>query len=113
MHNRIWQHNTVLPYILGGLRHKIEVITPVHKIYLTGSRARTVVANWSLLEGKDWDIIVVCDFPIVNARVWTWDLNYHIDLIVTTQDKAAVYLQNAIELYPVNCLQMGLNRIEF
>jgi predicted nucleotidyltransferase len=105
--DRIWQHNTVLPYILHELRQKIEAITPIHKIYLTGSRARTPVANWGALEGKDWDILVVCDFPIINTVVWTEDMNYHIDLVITNRAKAEALLHNAqraIELYPDNQL---------
>jgi predicted nucleotidyltransferase len=102
--DRIWQHNLVLPYILNGLKQKIEAITPVHKIYLTGSRAKTPVADWGELEGRDWDILVVCDFPIINTAVWTRDLNYHIDLVITTPGKAATLLQKAIELYPDNQL---------
>jgi hypothetical protein len=105
--SRIWQHNLVLPYILHTLRQKIEVITPIHKIYLTGSRAKTPVAKWGTLEGKDWDILVVCDFAIINTVVWTRDMNYHIDLVITNPQKAATHLQHtpkAIELYPVTRL---------
>jgi predicted nucleotidyltransferase len=105
--DRIWQHNTVLPYILQALRQKIEAITPVRKIYLTGSRARVSVEGWSELQGKDWDILVVCDFPIINTTVWTSGMNYHIDLIITNAARAEALLrnaQNAIELYPVNQL---------
>jgi hypothetical protein len=104
---RIWQHNTVLPYILHELRQKIEAITPIHNIYLTGSRARVPAEEWGELEGKDWDILVVCDFPIINTAVWTTGMNYHIDLIVTNPRKAAALLLNArkvIELYPDNQL---------
>jgi hypothetical protein len=104
----IWQHNTVLPYILGQLRATIEAITPIHHIYVVGSRAYTPVQEWNKLEGKDWDILVVCHFAIVNTRVWTSDLNYHIDLTIANPQKAAALLQNAknaIELYPNNELQ--------
>ncbi len=104
--NRIWQHNLVLPYILNGLKQKIEAITRVHKIYLTGSRVRTPLDDWDKLQGKDWDILVVCDFPIINTAVWTKDLNYHIDLVITTPRKAATLLQKAIELYPDKQLEI-------
>jgi hypothetical protein len=89
--DRIWQHNFVLPYILNELKQKIEAITPIHTIYLTGSR----------------DVLVVCDFPIINTAVWTRELNYHIDLIITNATKAEALLRNAqmaIELYPYNQL---------
>jgi predicted nucleotidyltransferase len=105
--SRIWQHNLVLPYILYELRNKIEVISPVRAIYLFGSRARMPATEWDVLEGKDWDILVVCDFKIINTSVWTRDLNYHIDLIVADRQKAAVLLQHTqkkIELYPQNQL---------
>jgi hypothetical protein len=104
----IWQHNIVLPYILGQLRQTIEAITPIDYIYLVGSRAYTPIEEWNKLDGKDWDILVVCSFPIVNTAVWTTDLNYNIDLIVTNSQKAAALLhnaRNAIELYPNNELQ--------
>lgn len=107
--DRIWQHNTVLPYILHELRQKIEAITPIYTIYLTGSRAKTPVTEWDVLEGKDWDILVVCDFPIINTAVWTRDVNYHIDLVITNPKKATALLQNAqkaIELYPDNQLAL-------
>lgn len=99
----IWQHDKVLPYILGSLRQKIDAITPVQKIYLTGSRARNPVADWDQLSGKDWDILVVCSFPVVNTQIWTAELNYHIDLTVTNPQKAEAYLSNAkvaTELWP-------------
>ncbi len=105
----IWQHNTVLPYILGQLRQTIEAITPIQHIYLIGSRAYTPVQEWHILEGKDWDILVVCAFAIVNTKVWTTDKNYHIDLTVANPQKAAALLQNAknaLELYPNNELQI-------
>jgi hypothetical protein len=107
--NMIWQHNIVLPYILGQLRQTIEAITAIEHIYLIGSRAYTPIQEWQKLEGKDWDILVVCAFAIVNTRVWTTDLNYNIDLIVTSPTKAAAVLQNAknaMELYPNNELQI-------
>jgi hypothetical protein len=104
--NMIWQHNTVLPYILGQLRQNIEAITPVEHIYLTGSRAYTPMQEWGVLEGKDWDIVVVCAFAIVNTKIWTSDVNYHIDLTMTTSQKVTAILQNAIELYPNNELQI-------
>jgi hypothetical protein len=101
--NKIWQHDLVLPYILGGLKQKIDTITPVQQIYLMGSRCRTPVNEWERLQGKDWDILVVCSFPIVNTGIWTTALNYHIDLIVTNHTKAPSLLRNAgtpVQLYP-------------
>jgi predicted nucleotidyltransferase len=107
--DRIWQHNTVLPYILNGLQQKIEAITPIHKIYLTGSRARVPAEGWGELKGKDWDILVVCGFAIINTAVWAGDRNYHIDLVIANPQKAAALLQHAqkaIELYPDNQLKL-------
>lgn len=101
----IWQHELVLPYILENLKAKVEVITPVRAIYLHGSRGRIVPNEWHKLEGKDWDVMMVCDFPIVNAQVWTTALNYHIDLTITTEHKINNFLKNnssVIELFP-NC----------
>ncbi len=106
---RIWQHQQVLPYIFIELKQKIEVITPIKQIYLYGSRARTPIADWQQLEGKDWDIIVLCAFPIINTNIWTIDQNYHIDLKITTAD----YLQHfkdykipLVQLFPVNELKL-------
>jgi hypothetical protein len=107
--NMIWQHNTVLPYILGQLRQNIEAITPIQHIYLMGSRAYTPAEEWSVLDGKDWDILVVCAFAIVNTAIWTSQANYHIDLTIADPQKALALLQhakNAIELYPNNALQI-------
>jgi predicted nucleotidyltransferase len=108
---KIWQHEYVLPYILNGLKEKIEAITPIKQIYLYGSRARTPISDWHKLEGKDWDIMVVCAFPIVNTSVWTTDLNYHIDLTVTTQeriDRFAKYNIPIVALFPENELETFL-----
>ncbi len=107
----IWQHNRVLPYIFGSLQEKITGITPVHKIYLIGSRAYTPLAKWPVLDGKDWDIIVVCDFAIVNTDTWTTGAGYYIDLLVINPQRAARLLKNsphAIELYPVNRLELEM-----
>ncbi|NJM78988.1 MAG: nucleotidyltransferase domain-containing protein [Flavobacterium sp.] len=105
----IWQHDVVLPYILNELKEKIEAITPIHKIVLYGSRARTPFNDWESLKGKDWDIIVVCNFPITNTHIWTKDLGYHIDLTVTTKDRIAHFEQynmTYLELFPNNELVM-------
>jgi hypothetical protein len=110
----IWQHQKVLPYILNGLRQKIDAITPMQRMYLIGSRGRTPISQWDTLEGKDWDVLVICRFPIVNTTVWTQALNYHIDLLVTTPQKENNYLKNAgtyVELYPENRLPMPLESI--
>ena len=112
--NKIWQHEQVLPYILGELKLHIEKITPVKKIYLFGSRGRTPTDEWTSLAGKDWDIYVVTTFPIVNTRIWTHDKNYHIDLVINTEEKGKVFLNNytkAIELFPYNELNIeSLNK---
>jgi hypothetical protein len=110
-HNMIWQHNTVLPYILGQLRQTIEAITPVQAIYLYGSRAYTPVQEWAKHDGKDWDVLVVCHFAIINTKVWTIEKNYYIDLTVAEAKKAASFLQqhsHAIELYPNYTLPINL-----
>lgn len=99
----IWQHEFVLPYILNDLKAKVDAITPVRAIYLHGSRGRVVPNNWRQLEGKDWDIMMVCDFPIVNSQLWTTALNYHIDLTITTEYKIKNFLRNntsVVELFP-------------
>jgi hypothetical protein len=109
----IWRHQQVLPYILGPMLHRLQAITPVHKMYLVGSRGRVPVSSWQSLEGKDWDILAVCGFPIVNTEVWTAALNYHIDLVVVNEAKAPAMLHNAkgyIELYPQNLLQPLLEK---
>ena len=105
----IWQHHKVLPYILNDLKQKIETITPVLGIYLYGSRAKTPYKKWTILNGKDWDIMVICAFPIVNTHIWTTYLNYHIDLKVITQNKCDFFKhhqQTMIELYPNNMLEI-------
>jgi predicted nucleotidyltransferase len=105
--NAIWQHDKVLPYLLNDLKQKIEAITPVKKMYLFGSRARTPMKEWNKLAGKDWDILVICNFPIENTELWTSVLNYHIDLVITNPQKEAAWLANSrtvIELYPNNLL---------
>ena len=99
----IWQHETVLPYILNELKQHVERITPVHHIYLHGSRAKTPITDWKQLEGKDWDIIMVCNFPIINTHIWTTDRNYHIDLSVIGKKKAnelLKYRKDLVELFP-------------
>lgn len=109
--NLIWQHDKVLPYLFGELKQKIEAISPVEEIYLYGSRARTPIEDWQKLEGKDWDIVVVCKFPIVNTRIWTTDINYHIDLKITDVVGATNFFKHKkslIELYPNNGLVRGL-----
>lgn len=104
----IWQHNKVLPYLFGELKSKIELISPIHKIYLYGSRARKPITEWNSLKGKDWDIVIVCDFPIINTKAWTTDLNYHIDLKITDEKECLEFLKNInyqIELLPNNLLK--------
>jgi predicted nucleotidyltransferase len=94
-------------YGRDGLKVKIEAITPIQQIYLYGSRARTPIADWHKLEGKDWDIMVVCAFPVVNTTIWTSDLNYHIDLNVTIADRINHFINHnipIIELFPNNKL---------
>ncbi len=106
----IWQHEKVLPYVLGELRERIEKISPVTKIYLFGSRARVPVAQWHTLEGKDWDIWTVCNFPIKNTEIFTKQLNYHIDLKITGEKEAKLFLSqgSVLELYPLNCLTLDI-----
>lgn len=103
----IWQHEQVLPYLLGELKEKIEGITPIRKMYLYGSRSRVPFKDWNTLEGKDWDVVIVCDFKIVNTQIWTRDVNYHMDLMITDADGEKNFLnykKTAIELYPENQL---------
>lgn len=105
----IWQHEFVLPYILEDLKAKVEAITPVRAIYLYGSRSKVAPRNWRQLEGKDWDIMIVCDFSIVNSQIWTSDINYHIDLTITTANKIKNFLErnsSIIELYPNYALEI-------
>ncbi len=105
----IWQHEQVLPYIFGELKQKIDAITPILQMYLYGSRARVPMANWDELAGKDWDILVICKFPIVNTRIWTISLNYYIDLKITDLKGATNFFEynpDAIELFPVNHLHL-------
>jgi hypothetical protein len=99
----IWQHDKVLPYILNELKQHVEQITPVHQIYLYGSRAKTPMADWTALAGKDWDIIMVCNFPIINTHIWTTGRNYHIDLSVIGKNQATElrqYRKDLVELFP-------------
>lgn len=106
----IWQHDKVLPYILNDLKKQIETITTVHGIMLYGSRAKTNIENWDTLKGKDWDVVMVTDFPIVNTQIWTQDENYHIDLRVIDKkraDEILGFLKQTIELYPVNQLKLS------
>lgn len=104
----IWQHHKVLPYILNELKQKIENITPVEKIYLFGSRAKTPLEDWHRLEGKDWDIIVQAGCKLTNTQIWTTDKNYHIDLYVVNEEQAKKLLQDTgktLELFPCNELE--------
>lgn len=89
----IWQPEQVLPYLLHTLKAKVGTITPVKAIYLFGSRSRVGLEEWHTLEGKDWDIYIVCDFPIVNTRIWGRDLGYYMDVVVTTQKRIDALLQ--------------------
>ncbi len=62
--------------------------------------------SWNQLKGKDWDVVMVCNFPIVNTRIWTIDKGYYIDLTITTElilQKMMQY-QKYVELYPNNTL---------
>lgn len=112
--NSIWQHDKVLPYLFGELKEKIEAITPIEQIYLFGSRAKIQVENWHQLDGKDWDILVIGKFPIINTHVWTWDKNYNIDLKITGpdgRDNFIKYNLPLIELYPENKLAVELEKL--
>ena len=101
----IWQHEQVLPYLLGELKDNIEAITPIRKIYLFGSRAKIPFNEWNKLEGKDWDICVVCDFEIVNTQIWTKEKNYYLDLVITDPEGEKSFLEyhtGNLEIYPEN-----------
>lgn len=111
----IWQHDNVLPYILNELKQTVARITPVHTIYLYGSRAKTPIQNWDQLAGKDWDIIMVCNFPIINTHIWTTAKNYHIDLSIISKQKAAEmlkYRKDLVELFPKNTLTLKIENYE-
>lgn len=114
--DKIWQPQAVLPYILKDLRAKVEAITPVHAIYLFGSRGRIPIAKWNTLDGKDWDVLMVADFPITNTHVWTHQGNYYVDLKVTSSKlfKARPNKQKLLELYPQlpDALKEYLNNIK-
>jgi len=105
----VWQPEQVLPYLFDGLKTRIEALTPVRSMYLYGSRARTPQSRWNELEGKDWDVLVVCDYPIVKTHIWTQAENYHIDLTITDAVGAASYFEHVhtVELYPENRLEVG------
>ncbi|WP_046756131.1 hypothetical protein [Kordia jejudonensis] len=99
----IWQPEKVLPYILHELKRTVEKISPVHKIYLYGSRAKTPITDWNTLDGKDWDIIMVCNFPIINTHIWTTARNYHVDLSIISKQQADELLKHnkyLVELFP-------------
>ncbi|MBC8756669.1 hypothetical protein H2O64_18495 [Kordia sp. YSTF-M3] len=111
----IWQHDNVLPYILNELKQYVERITPVHQIYLYGSRAKTPIADWTQLAGKDWDIMMVCSFPIINTYIWTTDRNYHIDLSVIGKSQATElqkYRKDLVELFPNYELNINMNDLK-
>ncbi|WP_430411856.1 hypothetical protein [Kordia sp.] len=108
----IWQPEKVLPYILHELKQYVERITPVHQIYLYGSRAKTPIQDWNKLDGKDWDIIMVCNFPIINTHIWTTAKNYHIDLSIISKQQTNDALQHRkhlVELFPSDSLTVHLN----
>lgn len=110
----IWQHDKVLPYILNDIKEKVEKITPVHKIYLFGSRAKIPVEEWGKLEGKDWDIVVQAGFGITNTHGWTSEKNYHIDLYVFGEKQTNDLLHSvgkAKQLYPTNEISEELLKI--
>ncbi len=103
----IWQPEAVLPYLFGALKAKIETVSSVAAIYLFGSRARVPVAQWHTLEGKDWDLYVVCDFPMVNTQLWGRDLGYYLDIVVITQEQMKKCLAtdpHIQQLYPEDTL---------
>lgn len=107
----IWQHDKVLPYILHELKQYVERITPVHQIYLYGSRAKTPIQDWKRLDGKDWDIIMVCNFPIINTHIWTTAKNYHIDLSIISKQQADDLLKHKkymVELFPSDVYMLSI-----
>ena len=104
----IWQPDKVLPYLFGDLFKKIEAITPIQKIYLFGSRSRVPVSELHTLKGKDWDLVVVCSFKIINTQIWTTDIGYHIDLNIINGEGVKNFFNydmKMIELFPENNLQ--------
>ena len=105
----IWQPEKVLPYLFDLLIAKIETITPVRAIYLFGSRARVPISEWHTLEGKDWDLYIVCDFPIVNTSIWGRDMGYYLDLPIVTQERMDALLKGNAQLkqlYPEDVLRL-------
>ncbi len=102
----IWQHDTVLPYILKQLKERIEEITPVEKIYLFGSRGRVPANRWNELEGKDWDVLVQAKIGLTNASVLVAE-GYYIDLMVLDEQRAKE-ICGAIKtkmIYPIDELE--------
>jgi predicted nucleotidyltransferase len=92
----------VLDYVLGDLKKIIENITPIHKIYITGSRSKFRNDNCVDLTGKDWDIIVVARNRIINTKVWTVEQGYHIDLMIRSEDSFDLSRQpHCVELFPI------------
>jgi len=102
----IWQHKSVLPYILTRLKDKISEITAVEKIILFGSRGRLPLERWNELEGKDWDILVQAGCKLKNARVLL-DEEYHLDLLVLDENQTKKFTENMStkELFPTNELE--------
>jgi len=111
----IWQPEAVLPYLLHTLKAKVETITPVKAMYLFGSRSRVGLDQWHTLEGKDWDIYIVCDFPIVNTRIWGRDIGYYLDIVITTQKRIDTLLQangGIKQLFPEDTLDLKSRYME-
>jgi hypothetical protein len=70
--------------------------------------------QWDKLQGKDWDIVVICAFPIKNTAIWTSDLNYHIDLVVTNAEGFQSFIDHkipTIALFPNNELNLDTAKI--
>lgn len=107
----IWQHETVLPYILTRLKDKISEITAVEKIFLFGSRGRLPLESWKELEGKDWDVVVQAKCKLKNARVLLED-GYHLDLLVLDKKQTKKFTENmkTKELFPINELECLMNK---
>ncbi|WP_143883180.1 hypothetical protein [Chryseobacterium binzhouense] len=107
----IWQHESVLPYILTRLKDKINEITAVEKILLFGSRGRLPLESWNELEGKDWDVLVQAMCKLKNARVLL-DEEYHLDLLVLDESQTEKFTENMTtkQLFPLNELECLMNK---
>lgn len=109
----IWQHETVLPYILTRLKDKISEITAVEKILLFGSRGRLPLESWKELEGKDWDVVVQAKCRLKNASVLVEE-NYHLDLLVLDESQTKKFTENmkTKQLFPLNELESLMKKNE-